>query len=524
MLIEGNILFKDTDMDICLGNPVYPVKSWNFLHRKALANFVREKTSFDEMFNRSTAHDTTLSRISRVFITRKMSTRIGPLRDTYMREMYAHVMVNLGHLVSYLIINLYESGTTSIKREQFNMMLYRAIKTVQTLSDVKLHRGLLNPAVYKAILTNGNKDLEEILQAAYKLGLIHRADGTYSFLTALENKHDFDQIRIQNPLAVATNEVKPVTKVTEALDRLIKDAHDIGDDDYARLLYDDMLRDHMWDKEKFSADQYGEINSQETATESGAPYLLVPHNHNGLGIVLVHGFLASPAELRELGEKLYARGHPVIGVRLKGHGTSPCDLRNRSWQEWYEEVKEGYRIMAALAERVCLVGFSTGGTLSLLLGSEKPNKLAAVVAVSTALKFMNRNMVFIPLVHGANKITNWLPSYEGVMPFRENQTEHPAINYRNMPIRGLFELRRAVDEMVEQLEHVECPVALFQGTKDPVVDPKSAEIVFSKLTTKKKWIYKIAAKRHGIVTENIDGTQEKIIKFLTSNVHKMKAA
>ena len=53
MLIEGNILFKDTDMDICLGNPVYPVKSWNYLHRKALAHFVREKHSFDEMFNRA---------------------------------------------------------------------------------------------------------------------------------------------------------------------------------------------------------------------------------------------------------------------------------------------------------------------------------------------------------------------------------------------------------------------------------------------------------------------------------------
>lgn len=221
-----------------------------------------------------------------------------------------------------------------------------------------------------------------------------------------------------------------------------------------------------------------------------------------------------------MGDKLYARGHPVIGVRLKGHGTSPCDLRNRTWQEWYGEVKAGYRIMAALAEKVFLVGFSTGATLSLMLSAEKPDKLAAVVAVSTALKFMNRNMVFIPLMHGANKMTNWLPSYEGVMPFRENESEHPTINYRNMPIRGLFELRRLVDEMENQLEHIDCPVALFQGTKDPVVDSKSADIIFSKLTTKQKWLYKIAAKRHGIVTENIDGTQDKIIKFLNSVVQE----
>jgi esterase/lipase len=523
MLIEGNILFKDTDMDICLGNPVYPVKSWNFLYRKALANFVREKHSFDEMFNRSTAHDSRLSRLARGLVTRKMAARIGPLRDTYMREMYAYVMVNLGHLASYLIIKLNETGTTSIERERFNVMLYRAIKAVQTQSGVNLHRGLRNPAVYKAILTDENIELEEFLQAASGLGLIQRTDQQYSFLPALTDKHDFDRIRIQNPLAVAANEVRPVKKVTDAIDRIINRANDISDSDYARLLFDDMLRDHMWDKEKFSAEKYADINSKETATKSGAPYLHVPQHSNGLGIVLVHGFLATPAELQNLGDQLYERGHPVIGVRLKGHGTSPCDLRNRTWQEWFGEVKEGYRIMASLAERVCLVGFSTGGTLSLMLGADKPDRLAAIVAVSTALKFMNRNMVFIPLMHGANKMTNWLPSFEGVMPFRENKSEHPTINYRNMPIRGLFELRRVVDEMENRLEHIDCPVALFQGTKDPVVDPKSAEIIYSKLTTKEKWLYKIAAKRHGIVTDNIDGTQDKIIKFLNSIVQKKEA-
>ena len=323
MLIEGNILFKDTDMDICLGNPVYPVKSWNYLHRKALALIVREKRSFDEIFDQSTAHDTRLGRLARGYVARKMADRIGPLRDTYMREMYAHVMVNLGHLASYLIIRLYETGTTGIRRDRFNEMLYRAIKAVQKHGSVELHRGLRNPATYKAIRTNENSQLEEILQAASQLGLIGRGDGIYSLQPALGEKYDIDQIRIQNPLAVAANEVKSIPKVTEAIDRIVAAADGISDSDYARLLFDDMVLAYDWDRKKFSADKYAEINNQETATANAAPYLLIPKNHNGLGIVLVHGFLASPAELRELGEKLYARGHPVIGVRLTGHGTSP---------------------------------------------------------------------------------------------------------------------------------------------------------------------------------------------------------
>ena len=47
-----------------------------------------------------------------------------------------------------------------------------------------------------------------------------------------------------------------------------------------------------------------------------------------------HGLLASPAELRSFGEALRDEGFPVIGVRLAGHGTSPWDLRDRSWQDW----------------------------------------------------------------------------------------------------------------------------------------------------------------------------------------------
>lgn len=516
MLIEGNILFKNTDMDICLGNPIYPLKTWGLLHRKALAHFARQKRTMEEMFERSAAHDDRVTRLARGLIQRKMAARVGPVRDTYMREMYDHVMVNLGHVASYLIIKLYETGTTSIERAAFNDLLYRAVKAIQATGTAKLHRGLLNPRAYRAILANENRELEEILQAACQVGLMQRSDGVYSLLPPLGAQHEFDKIRIQNPLAVAANEIRQLTPVTGAIDRMIGGGTTPSNADRARLSFDDLVKDHVWERKKFGAAKYDFINAKETATESGAPYLLIPDNHNGVGVVVVHGFLASPAEMKELGEKLYAQGHPVIGVRLKGHGTSPCDLRNRSWQEWYDEVKEGYRIMSALADRVCLVGFSTGGTLSLMLGAERPAKLGAIVAVSAALKFMNRNMVFVPILHGANKVTKWLPSLEGVAPFRENKSEHPTINYRHMPIRGLFELRRVVEEMQGRLEHIECPVVLFQATMDPVVDPKSADIIFSKLTTKKKWLYKIPAKRHGIVTENIDGTQEKIIKTLNS--------
>ena len=40
---------------------------------------------------------------------------------------------------------------------------------------------------------------------------------------------------------------------------------------------------------------------------------------NEVGIILVHGFTGSPAELKELGEELHKEGYTVQGVLLPGH-------------------------------------------------------------------------------------------------------------------------------------------------------------------------------------------------------------
>ncbi|CAN0448835.1 unnamed protein product, partial [Phaeothamnion confervicola] len=233
-----------------------------------------------------------------------------------------------------------------------------------------------------------------------------------------------------------------------------------------------------------------------------------------LGVVLVHGFLASPAEVRDFGAKLHGEGYSVMGVRLRGHGTSPWDLRARSWQDWLASVTRGIEVMSALTPRVALVGFSTGGSLSLIAASAGAATLAGVVAVCAPLKFRNRNLRFVPLMHGANRIVNWLSSYEGMMPFRPNESEHPHINYRNIPLRGLYELTRVASHFSEVLDKVHCPVAIIQADGDRVVDPESARIAYRKLASRDKELHWVASERHGILNEDIGATHTLILDFL----------
>ena len=119
-------------------------------------------------------------------------------------------------------------------------------------------------------------------------------------------------------------------------------------------------------------------------------------------------------------------------------------------------------------------------------------------------------------MHIANKLVGWVSSFEGIMPFRATQPEHPHINYRNKPVRGLYELRSMLDELDGRLGDVQCPVTLIQGTDDPTVDPESAELIHKKLGTGKKKIIMVPATRHGILYEDIGDTQKMIISFLAA--------
>jgi esterase/lipase len=327
--------------------------------------------------------------------------------------------------------------------------------------------------------------------------------------------HTFDHIRLENPIEVYANEVAPLSAVDDAVGAALAEGTHLSSRARAEFAFADELQMLDWDKHLYSKEKHREINARETATESPAPFLLLPAAARPLGILLVHGFLAAPGETRPFGTALQAAGYPVLGVRLKGHGTSPWDLRERAWEDWLESVQRGYEILRAYCEQVCVVGFSTGGALTLIHAAAAPLKLAGIVAIAPPMKFRNRNMRFVPLVHGANQILEWVSRQEGVLPFRPTDTEHPQINYRNMPIRGLYELTRMVTTLKKSLSSITCPTLVIQGTEDHVVEPAGAELIMEKLTTVDKRLAWVTSKRHGILFENVGETHQLVRDFLT---------
>ena len=100
------------------------------------------------------------------------------------------------------------------------------------------------------------------------------------------------------------------------------------------------------------------------------------------------------------------------------------------------------------------------------------------------------------------------------MPFRENESENPHVNYRHIPIRGLYELRRLNEEVRATLSEIQCSVLALQGDEDPVVDASSVEAISKDVESTLLRVQIVHANVHGILYQNVDNTHGRIVEFI----------
>nr|MCU0514853.1 alpha/beta fold hydrolase [Anaerolineae bacterium] len=131
------------------------------------------------------------------------------------------------------------------------------------------------------------------------------------------------------------------------------------------------------------------------------------HRGDSTGCLVLHGFMASPAEVGWLSDYLAQKHHfTVYTPRLMGHGLAPEHMARMRWQDWYAQALDGYHLLRAQCATVYVVGHSMGGLLALLLAGAEA--VEAVVCAAAPLTPPSRRM---PYAH-------WLRL---VLPY----TQHP---------------------------------------------------------------------------------------------------
>jgi carboxylesterase len=193
------------------------------------------------------------------------------------------------------------------------------------------------------------------------------------------------------------------------------------------------------------------------------------------GVLLVHGFTATVAEVRALASRLHGLGYTVSAPLLPGHYTHPADLNKVRWQDWVETVEQAYAGLTSRCQTVIVGGESTGGLLSLYLAQRHP-EIAALLLYAVALRLAMRPIDAVRLRLAAPFIP-WLP--------KPNMDDHtPWQGYPVNPLKGVLQLLALQKVVRPNLKQVTQPALIVQGRLDRTVQASVPEMIASGIRSK----------------------------------------
>jgi len=194
---------------------------------------------------------------------------------------------------------------------------------------------------------------------------------------------------------------------------------------------------------------------------------------SNVSILLIHGFTATPWEVRELGESLASKGYNVYGTLVAGHGTDRSELRKTIWRDWYSGAQDAYEALDYISKKVFVIGVSTGGSLGIVLAQDY--KVDGIVCLGCPIYLKNKNTELIPLV----KYFYW---YEK----RELSEEYKPYYYEYRPLESIEQLQNLISYSSAGLGDVTSPILIIQNTDDPTVDSSSADYIYEKVKSTDK--------------------------------------
>ena len=489
MEVEGSMVMDGVDIDINFGKPI------------SVKNYLTDTSGLSEMMTNEN-----------LYLYPEELKEIAPFKKLYvdmmydyMSAIYALTTVNHDHLASYILTKYRKN---SFSENDFKNRIFLAIDHLLQTGLTNYHTSLNLKQYYLLTDDYHNKYDNFIKMAVYdnlitlKDGIITKNDERFS------KNYEFHSIRKDNIIEVMRNEIEPLESLTTGMDHLM-----VFPGGYIRQ----KIRNQFLEvDQRLFEEEYNQhyVQGESKPKEIGAPFFQRRFLRNQ-GVILVHGYMAAPEEIRPLADYLYKNGYTVYGARLRGHGTAPEDLAGQSWEKWYHAVGRAYIIMKNSTKSFAICGFSTGAGIALLQAANKPGKFAGIISINGPIRLQDSSSKFSPIVVVWNKFLSKINASRGKMEFISNDPENPTINYSRNPVRGVYELEKLMKIVKSRLADIKAPTLVIQGSDDPVVNPVSGMEIFSKLGSENKQLVQVNADHHGILRgKESDQVKTKVLEFV----------
>lgn len=198
-----------------------------------------------------------------------------------------------------------------------------------------------------------------------------------------------------------------------------------------------------------------------------------------LGVLMLHGLMGTPYQVKELGDFLYEKGISNLGFCIAGHGTKKNDLRKTTRKDWLESAERAYKEFNKVYPKTIVIGFSMGGLLALNLSKEYNPKGTIILATPYKL----------------NTLGNLLITIGFYKKHPDDKVRYPGM----MPLKAKYEIIKFAKETREIVSHIENPILIFQGTADKRVDKISSQQIYSKVKSNHKKLFTLLGEQHIIL-------------------------
>lgn len=180
--------------------------------------------------------------------------------------------------------------------------------------------------------------------------------------------------------------------------------------------------------------------------------------------------------MRPWAEHLQAEGFRVSVPRLPGHGTRWQELNTTRWTDWYAAIEREFLTLRAECRQVFVCALSMGGSLALRLAEQYGDDISGLALVNPSVTSEDKRMRAVPVLKRLRASTAGISS----------DIAKPGVDecgYDRTPLHAVDSLRELWRVVAADLPAVDQPLLLFRSVQDHVVDPSSAKLILSEISS-----------------------------------------
>ena len=202
------------------------------------------------------------------------------------------------------------------------------------------------------------------------------------------------------------------------------------------------------------------------------------HKGNDCGILLIHGFTGSCAQMRPLADTLAERGYTVRTINLPGHALTEAEMAKANWQQWLHAAKEAAYEMMQEVRVFTVAGHSMGGVLALLIAEQMKPDGCVPICAPTAVRSR-----LLPLAGLCAPLIPRIPWGEPTERHRHIDSNYN-FGYSGFPTAKGADLHRLIMLSNRNLFNIQCPILVVQSDGDETIHLSSADTILENVGSK----------------------------------------